>query len=202
MSQQQQQQQQRSIVYANFDVAMTFTTSISSKGDICEHVCRKLARIFRGDERPSPFMFSIVSAMDVASITRSPFLVLWYLLMQTVDLVDSALLETISVLCIRQVIGGCVRDVTEASAMMTGLPPSLLSSFSSDLVRSPRIRLKRDDAPTWRARCSALLSSVSKAGIAGNCVTSLNLSHTGAGISRFSIYYNGDSQILARALEA
>ena len=160
----------------------------------------KLESVFRGDAQPSPGMFLIVSAMDVASLTRSPFLVLWYLLMRTVDPVDSTLLETISVLCIRQIISGCSQNVTEVKAMMTGLSPSLLSSFSNNLMRSS-ILLKRDDELVWRARCSALLASMSRAGISGNCVMSMNLAYAARGISKFAIYYIGDSQILARALE-
>ncbi len=211
MSRQQQQQQQQwpdgwpiqpAIVHVNYDAAMTLTTRpISSKSAICSFVRGHIARIFNGDVPPSPGMFSVVSATDVASLTDSPFLVLWYLLMRTVDRVDSTLLVTISILCIRQIADGCPLDVEEASAMLTGLSPALLSSFySCDLPRS-NVLLRRDDEMAWRSRCSALLSTVSKAGIAGNRIMSLNIAHAGDNLSRFSLYYDGNAQVLARALE-
>jgi hypothetical protein len=211
MSRQQQQQQQQqwpdgwpiqpAIVHVNYDTAMTLTTRpISSKSAICLFVRGQIVRIFNGDIPPSPGMFSVVSATDVASLTHSPFLVLWYLLMRTVDRVDSTLLVTISILCIRQIAYGCHRDVEEASAMLTGLSPALLSSFSCDLVQS-NVLLRRDDEMAWRSRCSALLSTVSKAGIAGNRIMSLNIAHAGDDLSRFSLYYDGNAEVLARALE-
>ncbi len=212
MSRQQQQQQQQqwpdgwpmqpAIVHVNYDAAMTLTTRpISSKSDICLFVRRHIVRIFNGDVPPSPGMFSVVSATDVASLTRSPFLVLWYLLMRTVDRVDSTLLVTISTLCIRQIADGCPRDVDEASVMLTGLSPALLSSFYSCNLARPNVLLTRDDEMAWRSRCSALLSTVSKAGIAGNRIMSLNIAHAGDNLSRFSLYYDGNAEVLARALE-